>query len=70
MRTDPVLLEILANKSVSAAVEMATTLQRTARTIFVKEAADFACALVGVDGRVFAHPPAMGVGLFVDMDAT
>ena len=70
MRTDPVLLEILANKSVAAAIEMATTLQRTARTIFVKEAADFACALVGVDGRVFAHPPAMGVGLFVDMDAT
>ena len=70
MRTDLVLLEILANKSVAAAVEMATTLQRTARTIFVKEAADFACALVGLDGRVFAHPPSSGVSLFVDMDAT
>ena len=69
MRLDPVILEILANKAVAAAVEMATVLQRTSRTMFVKEAADFACALIGVDGRVFAHPPTSGVSLFVDLDA-
>ena len=69
MQLDPVLLEILANKVVAASEEMASTLQRTARTLFVKEAADFACALVGVDGRVFAHPWASGVNLFVNLDA-
>ena len=49
---------------------MGTTLQRTARTMFVKEAADFATALVGLDGKLFAHPRASGVSLFVDCDCT
>ena len=69
MGLDPVLLEIIANKVVAAADEMATTLQRTSRTLFVKEASDFACALVGVDGRIFAHPRTSAVSAFVDMNA-
>ena len=69
MGLDPVTLEILANKVVAASEEMASTLQRTARTLFVKEAADYACALVGLDGRIFAFPRALGATLFVNMDA-
>ncbi len=68
-RLDPILLEILANKVVAASDEMATTLQRTSRTLFVKEASDYACALVGIDGRIFAHPRTSAVSSFVDMDA-
>ena len=49
MKLDPVLLEILATKVVAATEEMANALQRTARTLFDKEAADYACALLGVD---------------------
>ena len=70
MSLDPILLEILHNKVQAAADEMGTTLQRTARTMFVKEAADFATALVGLDGKLFAHPRANGVSLFVDGDCT
>ena len=70
MKLGPVLLEILANKVVAASEMMASALQRTARTLFVKEAADYACALVGLHGRIFAHPRASGVTLFVNLDAT
>ena len=70
MRLGPVQLEILANKVVAASEMMASALQRTARTLFVKEAADYACALVGLHGRIFAHPRASGVTLFINLDAT
>ncbi len=70
MLLDPILLEILHNKVQAVAEEMGTTLQRTARTIFVKEAADFATALVGLDGKLFAHPRTNGVSLFVDCDCS
>jgi N-methylhydantoinase B len=68
MKLDPVLLEIMHNKVQAAADQMGATLQRTARTLFVKEAADFATALVGLDGKLFAHPRSNGVSLFVDCD--
>ena len=70
MKLDPILLEILHSKVQAAAEEMGTILQRTARTLFVKEAADFATALVGLDGKLFAHPRTNGVSLFVDCDCT
>ena len=70
MKLDPVTLEILHNKVQAAADQMGATLQRTARTLFVKEAADFATALVGLDGKLFAHPRSNGVSLFVDCDCS
>ena len=68
MALDPILFEILHNKVQAAAEEMGTTLQHTARTLFVKEAADFATALVGLDGKLFASPRTAGATLFVDGD--
>jgi len=70
MKLDPVTLEIMHNKVQAAADQMGATLQRTARTLFVKEAADFATALVGLDGKLFAHPRSNGVSLFVDCDCS
>ena len=68
MTLDPVLLEILRSKVEAAAEEMSVTLQRTARTLYVKEAADFATALADLEGRFFAFPPTAGVTIFIDND--
>lgn len=66
MRLDPVLLEILLHKVTAIAEEMAITLQRTARTTYVKEAGDFGTALATPAGRFFAYPKALGVSGFLD----
>ena len=68
MKADAVLLEILGNKFASATEEMCLTLQRTGRTLYVKETADFACALAGADGRFFAYPRSIGVSGFVGLE--
>ena len=65
---DPVLLEILGNKFASVTEEMCLTLQRTGRTLYVKETADFACALAGAEGRFFAYPRSIGVSGFVGLE--
>lgn len=70
MKLDPVTLEILNNKVAAIAEEMCLTLQRTGRTLYVKETADFACALVGLDGRFFAYPRSIGVSGFVGLECT
>ncbi|MCQ4160320.1 hydantoinase B/oxoprolinase family protein [Roseomonas sp. GC11] len=68
MRLDPVMLEILGNKLTAATEEMGLTLQRVGRTLYVKETADFCCALAGLDGRFFAYPRSIGVSGFVGLD--
>ncbi|SFB17161.1 N-methylhydantoinase B [Poseidonocella pacifica] len=68
MNIDPVLLEILGNKVASVTEEMCLTLQRTGRTLYVKETADFACALAGLDGRFYAYPRSIGVSGFVGLE--
>ncbi|NUU02386.1 hydantoinase B/oxoprolinase family protein [Herbaspirillum robiniae] len=70
MKLDPVSIEILGNKLTSVAEEMCLTLQRTGRTLYVKETADFCCALAGLDGKFFAYPRALGVSGFVGLDCT
>lgn len=68
MKLDPVTLEILGSKVTALAEEMCLTLQRTGRTLYVKETADFCCALAGLDGKFFAYPRDMGVSGFVGLD--
>ena len=68
MAFDTVLLEILGKKVLAATEEMGYTLQRTGRTLFVKETADFATALIGVDGYFFAYPLAIGVSNYIGLD--
>ncbi len=70
MKLDPVSLEILGNKLTSIAEEMCLTLQRTGRTLYVKETADFCCALAGLNGKFFAYPRALGVSGFVGLDCS
>ncbi len=68
MQTDPILLEILYNKVTSISEEAGFTVQRTGRTLYVKETADFATALVNREGKFFAYPNAIGVSGFIDLD--
>ena len=68
MKLDPVSIEILGNKVTSIAEEMCLTLQRTGRTLYVKETADFCCALAGLHGKFFAYPRGLGVSGFVGLD--
>ncbi|SFZ83370.1 N-methylhydantoinase B [Devosia enhydra] len=66
MKLDPVLVEILMHKLTAITEEMAITLQRSARTTYVKEAGDFGTALATPEGRFFAYPAVMGVSGFLD----
>ncbi|MEM7444723.1 MAG: hydantoinase B/oxoprolinase family protein [Pseudomonadota bacterium] len=63
MKIDPVTLEILNTKVAAAAEEMALTLKRTARSLYVKEAVDFAVGLVTRSGRFFGNPRDFGSAL-------
>ena len=47
---------------------MGIALQRTGRTLYVKETADFGTALATPKGKFFAFPNAIGVAGFVDLD--
>ncbi|MRX51625.1 hydantoinase B/oxoprolinase family protein [Paracoccus sp. S-4012] len=68
MTLDATEFEILRHKTTAAAEEMGLTLQRSARTIYVKEVSDFATAIAGLDGKAFAYPEMLGVSAFVDLD--
>ena len=68
MKLDPVLLEILRNKLTAVTEEMGITLQRTGRTLYVKETADFGTAIATPGGKFFAFPVGIGVAGFVDLD--
>lgn len=68
MKLDPVLQEIFLHKFTAITEEMAITLQRSARTTYVKEAGDFGTALATPDGHFFCYPAVMGVSGFLDSD--
>jgi len=65
---DGISLEILATRMAAAADEMAITLQRTGRTLYVKETLDFGTALATPDGRFYAYPHGIGVSCFIALD--
>ena len=68
MKLDPVTVEIFFHKFTAITEEMAITLQRTARTTYVKEAGDFGTSIATPAGRLFAYPTDLGVSGFLDSD--
>ena len=52
MSFDPITLEILSSKIAASAEEMSFTLQRTGRTLFVKETADFQTGIADLSGQL------------------
>lgn len=70
MKLDPVTLEILATKVTAVAEEMGIALQRSGRTIYVKETEDFGTGLMNLDCKIFAYPNGtIGVANMIDNDA-
>ena len=67
MKIDPVTLEILNTEIAAATEEMALTLKRTGRSLYVKEAVDFAVGLVDLHGKFFGTPRSFGSAL-IDYD--
>ncbi|WP_114855462.1 hydantoinase B/oxoprolinase family protein [Brachybacterium sp. YJGR34] len=67
MTTD-IARDIVALKLRAASEEMCKTLQRTSRSLYVKETADFCCALADLEGRFAAYPRNIGVSGFVGLN--
>jgi len=68
MPLDPVTLEVVSRKFAAITDEMYFSIQRAARSSYVKEAADFATALLDPDGNVFAYPPSATFSFLIDTD--
>ena len=68
MSFDPVLLEILNNQIAAVCDEMCFTVQRSSRSNFVKEAADFGVGLCGPAGKTFGVPPSHSIQFLMDAD--
>ncbi len=67
MRSDPVTLEIMRNYYSSIANGMASVVERTSYTTFIKETADFGTALIAPTGEFFVYPRNVGVTIFVGL---
>lgn len=66
MELDPVTLEVLNRKLAAITDEMYFSVQRASRSSYVKEAADFAVALLDVNGDIFASPPSATFAFLID----
>jgi len=60
---DPVMLEVFNNLFMSIAEQMGSCLERTARSVNIKERRDFSCALFDAAGNLVANAPHMPVHL-------
>ncbi len=66
MTLSAVELEIVSRKLSAVTDEMYFAIQRASRSAYVKEAADFATAILDTDGNVFAYPPSATFAFLVD----
>jgi N-methylhydantoinase B len=60
--------EVIGGKLAALTEEMCLVLQRSSRSLYVKETADFCCAIAGLDGRFTAYPKGLGVSGFVGLN--
>ncbi len=60
---DPVLLEVFNNLFMNIAEQMGVALQKTARSVNIKERLDFSCAVFDSTGALVANAPHMPVHL-------
>ncbi len=60
---DPILLEVFNNLFMNIAEQMGVALQKTARSVNIKERLDFSCAVFDADGALVANAPHMPVHL-------
>jgi 5-oxoprolinase (ATP-hydrolysing) len=60
---DPVLLEVFNNLFMNIAEQIGVALQKTARSVNIKERLDFSCAVFDAEGALVANAPHMPVHL-------
>ena len=60
---DPILLEVFNNLFMNIAEQMGVALQKTARSVNIKERLDFSCAVFDAEGALVANAPHMPVHL-------
>jgi 5-oxoprolinase (ATP-hydrolysing) len=60
---DPVMLEVFHNAFQSVAQQMGQTLQKTSRSVNIKERLDFSCAVFDAQGNLIANAPHIPVHL-------
>lgn len=68
MKTDAVTIEVLSTKLRAAAEEMGFALQRSGRTLYVKETADFCTGISNLEGKLVAYPGCVGVSSGIDVN--
>ena len=66
IEADPISLEIMWSRLVNVVEEMWLTVCRTAFSLVISEAQDFACELLDPDGETLAHSPARHAGVQPD----
>ena len=66
MPFDPIRLEIIGNRLSAIVDEMYYSIRHASRSSYVKEAADFATAILDLDGNIFAYPPSATFNFLVD----
>ncbi|MCE0505319.1 hydantoinase B/oxoprolinase family protein [Roseivivax sp. GX 12232] len=62
-KADPVLLEVFNNLFMNIAEQMGVALQKTSRSVNIKERLDFSCAVFDASGALVANAPHMPVHL-------
>ncbi|MGR3570988.1 hydantoinase B/oxoprolinase family protein [Brevirhabdus sp.] len=62
-QADPILLEVFNNLFMNIAEQMGVALQKTARSVNIKERLDFSCAVFDATGALVANAPHMPVHL-------
>ena len=62
-KADPVLLEVFNNLFMNIAEQMGVALQKTSRSVNIKERLDFSCAVFDAEGALVANAPHMPVHL-------
>jgi len=62
-KSDPVMLELFHRAFTSIATEMGEVLQRTAKSVNIKERKDYSCAVFSAEGELVANAPHIPVHL-------
>lgn len=62
-KPDPILLTLFANRFMSVAEAMGSSLQKTAISTNIKERLDFSCAVFAPDGDLVANAPFIPIHL-------
>lgn len=62
--------DIAQTRLIAATEQMCLALQRASRSLYVRDAADFCCAIADETGRFVAYPQGIGVSGFLGLDVS